>query len=89
MRTGSILAWTTAAFLSSALPALAQGRQGQQVQLPEGNGKELVQTTCTRCHALNMVTESWGYTREGWADLLSTMVALPKVQADPITEYLA
>jgi len=44
--------------------------------LPEGNGKELVQTTCTRCHALNMVTNSWGNTREGWETLFSSMVAV-------------
>jgi virginiamycin B lyase len=89
MRTGSILALTTAALLCSILPVLAQGRQGQQVQLPEGNGKELVQTTCSRCHALNLVTESSGNTREGWETLFSSMVAVPKGEAAPIAEYLA
>ena len=59
MRTGPTLAVTTAAFLISALPALAQGRQGPAVQLPEGPGKELVQATCSRCHGLNFVTDSW------------------------------
>ena len=89
MRTGSIAALTTAAFLSSMLPALAQGRQGRQVQLPEGNGKDLVQTTCTRCHGLNLVAESWGNTREGWQDLFSSMVVVPKAEAAVISEYLA
>src|SRR6267142_5436278 len=89
MRTGSIVTFALAAFLSSALPALAQGRQGQQVQLPEGNGKELVQSTCARCHALNLVTNSWGNTRDGWETLFSSMVAVPKDQAAEIAEYLA
>jgi virginiamycin B lyase len=89
MRTASILALTTAAFLSSMPPATAQGRQGQPVVLPEGNGKELVQTTCAKCHGLNLVTESWGYTREGWEHVVGSMVALPRDQGPLILEYLA
>jgi virginiamycin B lyase len=89
MRTGSISALTTAAFLASILPALAQGRQSQPVQLPEGTGKELVQTTCTKCHGLNFVTESWGYTKQGWEHVFRSMVAVPKDQDAVIAEYLA
>src|SRR5262245_51355972 len=91
------------ALLCSALIAGAQAPQGapgrgqappggrgqQAVQLPDGNGKELVQMTCSRCHGLNMITGSWGNTREGWQNLISSMVALPKDQADAIVPYLA
>jgi virginiamycin B lyase len=89
MRTASIVGWVVATVVSSVLPVLAQGRQGQQVQLPEGTGKELVQTTCTRCHALNLITNSWGETREGWETLFSSMVAVPKDRAGVMAEYLA
>ena len=70
-----------------------QGQRGgppvQLVQLPEGPARELVQTTCTRCHALNLIVNSWGNTRDGWERLFSSMVALPSDQASAIAEYLA
>jgi virginiamycin B lyase len=89
MRKGTLFALTVAVFLCSVLPARAQGGQGQQAQLPEGTGKEMVQTTCSQCHGLNMITNHWGETREGWEKLFSSMVALPKDRADAISEYLA
>jgi virginiamycin B lyase len=82
------LAFSAAAVLCSVFPVGSQGQQGQPVQLPEGSGKDLVQTVCTRCHALNMLTNSGGFTREGWHELFSSMVALPRDQADVIAEYL-
>ncbi len=48
-----------------------------------------MQTTCTRCHALNLIVNSWGNTRDGWERLFSSMVALPSDQASAIAEYLA
>ena len=64
MRKGSLFAFV-AAFLCSVLFAQPQGRQGEQTQLPDGNAKEMVQAMCTRCHGLNLITNSGGYTREG------------------------
>ncbi len=52
---------------------------------------DLVESVCTSCHRLNMITRSSGYTSEGWEELISTMIDLsqtPDVQAD-IVEYLA
>jgi len=49
----------------------------------------LVQTTCAKCHGLNLITNSWGYTRQGWHDLIGSMIVLPKEQADTVTGYLA
>src|SRR4051812_38167272 len=74
-------------FLSTA-PARTQGR-GPQVQLPDGPGKEMVQTTCTGCHALNLIINSGGYTRQGWQDLFGTMLTLPNEQRTVIADYLA
>src|SRR5262245_66313341 len=73
-----------------AAQAPAQGgRGGAQVTLPEGAGKELVQTTCSKCHGLNLVTNSGGYSKQEWDQLASSMVQLPKDQHEAITSYLA
>ena len=69
----------------------AQGRGGGrgQVQLPDGDGKDAVTATCARCHGLNMITGTVGWTQTGWKDLIATMVALPPAEQDTITKYLA
>jgi virginiamycin B lyase len=50
--------------------------QGQPAELPEGDGKPLVQNLCTACHDTNQITRSSGYTREGWRELIQTMIDL-------------
>ncbi len=72
-------------------PLDGQVGQGGQAgtPLPEGPGRDLVQSTCTSCHGLNLITNSWGYTKEGWEDRIHTMLVLPKEQMDSITTYLA
>ncbi len=71
----------------------AQGRQGEpggaqggrggrgNVQLPDGDGRDTVNATCGGCHGLNMITGAAGYTQDGWRDLISTMVRLPRTAA--------
>jgi len=85
MRNGLTLC---AAFLGCLVSANAQ-RGGQAVVLPDGPGKELVQTKCAACHGLNSITTSWGNTREGWRQLFGSMVTLPAADADAISAYLA
>ena len=77
--------------LDGQAPQGGPGRQGGrgQVQLPDGAGKEMVAASCGSCHGPNLVTNSRGYTREGWQTLFSTMVALPDDQASTISSYLA
>jgi virginiamycin B lyase len=65
------------------------GALGQKTPLPEGEGKALVQGSCTACHETNQITRSAGYTREGWRELIATMMNLPGTPADTITKYLA
>jgi virginiamycin B lyase len=85
-----ILTLSAAALLYVSVPAAIQGqRGGQPVQLLDGPGKALVETTCARCHGLNLIPNSFGYTRQEWAELTASMVALPKEDADGIAEYLA
>ena len=90
----SLLPLMVGAFLCSVLvfsvgPARSQGRgpgRGQAVTLPDGPGKEAAQAYCTKCHALNLVVNSGGYTREGWETLFSTMVAVPKEESGVLAE---
>jgi len=88
MRTRWILTFVSA-FLYAVPPVYAQGQQRQQVQLPEGNGKEIVQVMCSQCHSLNMVANSGGYTEEGWKHLIGSMVRLRSEHAELVTAYLA
>ena len=79
---------TAAAFL--LLPGLAIA-QGKPAPLPDGPGKERVEQSCTACHQTREILISSGYTREGWKELLATMIDLsgaPDAQ-DGITQYLA
>ena len=86
MRKGLLMA--TALWAGLALSAPASAQRGQAA-LPEGEGRELVQSVCTRCHGLGQVSGSAGYDATGWQDLLGTMVALPEAQATRAARYLA
>jgi virginiamycin B lyase len=84
-----LLALTLSATIQGQAPP-PQGRGGRgNVDLPEGPGKAPVQAYCTRCHQLGNIVMSGGYSREGWQQLIGTMVALPPEQADVIVDYLA
>lgn len=74
-----------AAWLCAVVPAWGQ----HQPTLPDGPGKDVVQTLCVQCHGLNLVTNAWGYTKEGWEHLFSSMIALPKEQSAMVAAYLA
>jgi virginiamycin B lyase len=65
------------------------GGRGGQVQLPDGPGKEIVQTTCSTCHGLNSITGSAGYTAERWQYVFGAMVKLPDDKAAAAAQYLA
>jgi len=62
--------------------------RGPEVTLPEGPGREQVQGACAACHPLSNITNSRGYTRQGWDDLTKGMIALPAGLKDPVLEYL-
>ena len=74
-----------------AFSPLAAQAQGQQPAMPEGEAKLLVEGLCVTCHRTNMITTSLGYTREGWNELIGTMIdmsANPDMR-DKLTTYLA
>ena len=74
-----------AGFVSLA-PASAQQNQRP---LPDGEGMELVEIACTRCHGLNQIIRAAGYDAPGWKDLLGTMVSVPDAQSTRMADYLA
>jgi virginiamycin B lyase len=75
--------------LLSVVSVHGQRGQGAPVALPDGNGKQLVETMCSKCHGLNLITGSGGHTREDWEQLFSSMVAVPKDQSGTVAAYLA
>src|SRR4051812_17756844 len=65
-----------------------QVRGQSQSQLPEGAGKQLVETTCSRCHSLGLVTSA-GYSKDEWQQVFGAMVQLPADRAALAADYLA
>ena len=81
-----LLLVSTLAHIVSSAPAAAQQNQPP---LPDGEGMELVEIACTRCHGLSQIRRAAGYDAPGWKDLLGTMVSLPDAQATRMADYLA
>src|SRR5215470_15637168 len=89
--------WTMSRSSATALIATAVcvlvplAAQAQDTGLPQAPGKEMVEGVCTGCHQTNMITQSSGYSREGWAELTGTMIDLTKSPQErgQILDYLA
>ncbi len=79
------ISFRTILLLLTFLPILAQG----QMDLPDGEGKELVQGACVACHEVNLITNSPGFTHERWRYIIETMIDLPDSFAADVTQYLA
>jgi len=89
MRLGTLFTLVGAVLFWSALSTSVGGQRGPTPQLPDAPGRELVQATCAKCHGLNLITGSWGYTRDGWHNLIASMVTPPPDQGAAIEGYLA
>ena len=62
--------------------------------LPEGEGKKILESRCTSCHELTEVTKFRGYyNRAQWRDIVVTMVEygadLKKPEIETLSDYLA
>ena len=72
--------------------ALAGTAPAQDASLPEGPGKDLINKTCTACHAITQVT-SVRRPKAQWADTVDQMIArgAPVSEEDypAIVDYLA
>jgi virginiamycin B lyase len=73
--------------IAAGIPAQAQTTR----PLPAGDGKDLVATACTTCHAVTLITGT-GHTPADWKLLVERMVAagaeVPKDQIPVVTAYL-
>ena len=78
-------------FVLLTAAVLAQG-QAKQRPLPAGEAKAIVETACTTCHALSLITGA-GHTPVDWKLLVERMVSagadVPKNQMAMVTDYLA
>jgi len=77
------------AVLLAGAPAWAQGPQQQARSLPDGEGKQAVESLCSSCHGVNNLFNSAGYTEAGWREVVASMIALPDTQARLVAGYLA
>ncbi len=73
-------------------PALT-GAAAQKDDLPDGDGKTILLTSCTTCHDLTEVTKLRGfYTRAQWRDVIVTMkeygAMVDDKQVDVLADYL-
>src|SRR5689334_12601867 len=75
--------------LSEPQGPAGRGGRGAAAGLPEGEAKGLVEAMCSRCHSPALIVNSGGYTRDGWLQLFSTMIAVPSQQREQIADYLA
>jgi len=73
-------------------PAMT-GAAAQKDDLPDGDGKTILLTSCTTCHDLTEVTKLRGfYTRAQWRDVIVTMkeygAMVDDKQVDVLADYL-
>lgn len=71
---------------------LAAGVQAQPPggDLPDGEGKALVEYACYSCHSAFQIMRSAGYdSSEEWQEVIGTMVDIADAQAETIGDYLA
>jgi competence protein ComEA len=81
----------TVAILSSASSTRAAAPEDE---LPEGEGKKILVSSCTACHDLSEVTKFRGYyDRKQWQDIVVTMMdygaPVDEKQVDILADYLA
>ena len=68
--------------LAGALLVVGAARAaGSQASLPEGKGKDLVETVCTQCHGLSNVTNS-RFSKADWKMVVGDMIS----RGAPLTE---
>ena len=78
----------TAAF---TLAPLAANAQSTKAPIPDGPGKQQVESLCVSCHQTSLITTSSGYTADQWKELAATMIDLSSIPQDhdAIVQYLA
>ena len=80
------------ALVAAALAAASARGLRAQPALPDGPGRALVESACTRCHGVDRIARS-GYDRAGWSNVVAMMrnagAQLPADRVDAVVDYLA
>jgi cytochrome c5 len=80
--------WILVALLTTAAAMAA----GQNATLPEGEGKSVINSACTSCHGVDLITAKTG-TRDEWAAIVERMKTygtnLSTAQTTTVVDYLA
>lgn len=90
-----LLRAAAAFFVAGLLTAPASSQSSKPGDdLPDGEGKKILQAQCTSCHELTEVTKFRGYyNRAQWRDVVVTMVEygadLKKPEIETLADYLA
>jgi mono/diheme cytochrome c family protein len=76
----------------AAISTLAISVAAQAQDLPEGQGKALVQSACTQCHGIDLIV-AHPRSREDWTEVVSRMVGngaeLSDEDYNQVIQYLA
>jgi mono/diheme cytochrome c family protein len=88
-----LLPFTAAAAMTIAVTTAAPRAAAPEDELPEGEGKKILVTSCTSCHDLSEVTKFRGYyDRKQWRDIVVTMMEygapVNEKQVDVLADYL-
>ena len=90
------LLWLGATALTTSILLAPSGIRaaGPEEDLPDGEGKKILLSSCTSCHDLSEVTKFRGYyDRRQWRDIVVTMMEygapVDEKQVDILADYLA
>ena len=91
----SLPGWKTVRKCGLLVAALVWGVSGagwSQTSLPDGEGKEVVETVCTQCHGLFKITDS-RFSQSEWQTVVMDMVSngapLTDAEVETAVQYLA
>jgi len=90
-----LLGFSAVLLVAATIAAQESARAaGPEDDLPDGEGKKILLTSCTSCHELTEVTKFRGYyDRKQWRDIVVTMMEygapIEEKQVDVLADYLA
>src|SRR5262249_49500791 len=77
---------------AGAVLAFGAAQNETSVEVPAGEGKQILESACTTCHGLAPIAKDEGLAKDGWRKIVQDMVALgADVQADQantLADYL-
>lgn len=79
-------------FFATMVAATMAFAAAQEVKLPEGEGRKILESNCTVCHGLDVIVEH-NYESSGWQSVVDQMLAegaeLTPEEIPVLVDYLA